>query len=52
MNKQLFMKVHRSYIVNIKKIQDIQDNSILINGKVIPISRSHKSDLMQRLKLF
>jgi DNA-binding LytR/AlgR family response regulator len=52
MNKQLFMKVHRSYIVNIKKIQDIQDNSILINGKVIPISRAHKSDLMQRLKLF
>ena len=52
MNKQLFMKVHRSYIVNIKKIQDIQDNSIMINGKVIPISRAHKSDLMQRLKLF
>ena len=32
MNAKEFMKVHRSYIVNLRKIKDIQDNSIVIEG--------------------
>ena len=46
-----FFRVHRQYIVNVEKIIDIQDNSILIRDKVIPISRSHKEGLMQKLNL-
>jgi len=46
-----FMKVHRSYIVNITKIVDIEHNSLVIDGKVIPISRSQRSELMRRLPL-
>jgi DNA-binding LytR/AlgR family response regulator len=46
-----FLRVHRQYIVNLDKIVDIQDNSILIKDKVIPISRSHKDSLMQKLNL-
>lgn len=46
-----FLRVHRQYIVNIEQIVDIQDNSILIKDKVIPISRSHKEGLMQKLNL-
>jgi DNA-binding LytR/AlgR family response regulator len=44
-----FMKVHRSYIVNLKKIKDIQDNSLVIEGKVIPISKTFKSDVLQKI---
>lgn len=44
-----FIKVHRSYIVNLKKIKDIQDNTLLIEGKVIPISKSLKSDVLQKI---
>jgi DNA-binding LytR/AlgR family response regulator len=51
MDSRIFMKVHRSYIVNTKKIQDIQDNSLLIEGRVIPISRSFKQDVLKRLKI-
>ncbi len=47
----LFLKVHRSYIINIKKIIDIEDNSVLIERDVIPISRSNRSELMKRLNL-
>ena len=46
-----FLKVHRSYIVNTRKIKDIQDNTLLINGNVIPISRAHKAEVMQRLRI-
>jgi len=47
----LFLKVHRSYIINIKKIIDIEDNSVLIKKSVIPVSRSNKPELMKRLNL-
>ena len=46
-----FLKVHRSYIVNLSKIVDIEDNSLLVGDKIIPISRSNKPVLMQRLNL-
>ncbi|WP_299683040.1 LytTR family DNA-binding domain-containing protein [uncultured Tenacibaculum sp.] len=47
----LFLKVHRSYIINLKKIVDIEDNSVLIEKDVIPVSRSNRSELMKRLNL-
>lgn len=47
----LFLKVHRSYIINIKKIIDIEDSSVLIARDVVPISRSNRPELMKRLNL-
>ena len=43
------MKIHRSYIINLSKIIDIEDNSVLIGKKIIPISRAHRSKLWKRL---
>lgn len=47
----LFLKIHRSFIINVSKIIDIEDNSVLIKKSVIPISRSNKGELMRRLNL-
>ena len=47
----LFLKVHRSFIINIKKIIDIEDSSVLIGKNVVPVSRSSKPELMKRLNL-
>ncbi|MBT8186875.1 MAG: response regulator transcription factor [Croceitalea sp.] len=47
----LFMQIHRSFIINYTKIIDIQDNSVLIDRSVIPISRSNRPNLIQRLNL-
>ncbi len=46
-----FLRVHRSYIVHLDKIVDIEENTLVINKKVIPISRANKSELMNRLNL-
>ncbi len=46
-----FYRVHRTYIVNMNKIEDIEDNSLVIGGKVIPISRANKPTLMARIHL-
>lgn len=44
-----FFKVHRSYIVNIAKIKDIEDSNLLIEDKIIPISRTQRPELMERI---
>jgi two-component system response regulator LytT len=49
--RSLFLKIHRSFIINIKKIIDIEDNSVLIQKDVIPVSRSKRPELMKRLDL-
>ena len=47
----LFLQIHRSYIINFTKIIDIEDNSVLIAKNVVPISRSNRPELMRRLNL-
>jgi len=47
----LFLKVHRSFVINTTKIIDIEDNSVLIGNNVIPVSRSNRPELMKRLNL-
>ena len=47
----IFLQIHRSYIINFTKIIDIEDNSVLIEKNVIPISRSNRPELMRRLNL-
>lgn len=46
-----FLKIHRSYIVNMNKIKDIEDNTIVVENKVIPVSRAYKSVLMSSINL-
>jgi len=42
-----FYKVHRSYIINIKKITEIEDTTVTtVNGVRIPIARQRKKGLM------
>ncbi len=47
----IFLQIHRSYIINFTKIIDIEDNSVLIEKNVVPISRSSRPELMRRLNL-
>jgi len=46
-----FIRVHRSFIVRMDKIEDIEDGSIVIGKKVIPVGASYKDDLLARLNM-
>lgn len=46
-----FLKVHRSYIINISKIDSIQDRYIYINKHKIPVSKTYREQLMASLNL-
>ena len=52
LSKGNFCRIHRSYIVNLNKVEEIDNNTISIAGKALPVSRSHKKELMNKLKIF
>jgi PAS domain S-box-containing protein len=47
-----FSRVHRSYIVQLEKINALEENACIIDGNRIPIGKSYKDNLMSRLNLF
>ncbi len=45
-----FIRVHRSFIVNISQIDEIATSHIVIARKAIPVSKSLKDELLNRLQ--
>ncbi|MDA7502249.1 LytTR family transcriptional regulator DNA-binding domain-containing protein [Chitinophagales bacterium] len=45
------VRVHRSYIINIKRIDSMEENEVLIQTKTIPVSRSHRSEFLKKLTM-
>lgn len=49
LNSKLFIRVHKSYIVSIHKIDSIQGNEIFIQSHRIPISRNYRDQVIQQV---
>ena len=45
-----FHRIHKSFIVNIDFLEFIEGNNGYFNGKELPISRSYKAGLIERIK--
>ncbi len=45
-----FLQVHRSFMINLDKIDDIEETTVSIGSKVIPVSRSNRSELLSRIR--
>lgn len=48
--KEYFVRVHRSYIVNLSQIDEVAAKHLVIARKVIPLSKSLRIHLMTRLQ--
>ena len=46
-----FVRIHRSYLVNLFKIDQLDDNYVFFNNESLPISKSYKKELTSKLKL-
>jgi len=44
----LFLRVHRSYIVNLQRIDSFEENRLFIQEKEIPISKSNRAEFIRR----
>lgn len=51
LNHDDFKKVHRSYIVNIKKIESINGNILRLGAREIQISKEHREELMRYINV-
>ncbi|MBX2897807.1 MAG: response regulator transcription factor [Cyclobacteriaceae bacterium] len=46
-----FVRVHRSYIVNIKHIENIDQANLQIGSKIIPISINYRASLLEKIRI-
>jgi two-component system, LytTR family, response regulator len=46
-----FIRVHRSYIVNLSMIDSVEDNTITVAGHLVPVGVTYQKALMSRLNL-
>jgi len=49
---QRFVRVHRSFIVNLHRIQALEDNAVVVEGKHIAVGQTYLRDVLQRLNKF
>lgn len=47
-----FLRIHRSYIVNLHHIQSFTQRAIFINNEEYPIGRKHQAEALERLNRF
>ena len=47
-----FCRIHRSFIINFGRINQIEENTVSVVGKVLPISRTYRKNLMKRMNTF
>lgn len=50
-NTRQFIKVHRSYIVNISKVDNIRENTLFVKGSEIPVSKACKAEVIRRFNI-
>jgi DNA-binding LytR/AlgR family response regulator len=49
LDKHSFIRIHKSYIVSISKIESIENNEIIIGSFHIPISRNYRDEVIERV---
>lgn len=47
-----FMQAHRSYVVNIDRVEKVGSNFVMVGDASIPVSNNYREALLQRLKFF
>ncbi|MCB0707580.1 MAG: LytTR family transcriptional regulator DNA-binding domain-containing protein [Saprospiraceae bacterium] len=51
LNEYQFVRIHRSFIVNLKAIESIEDDIVMIRDLKIPIGKTYKEEFMKRIQL-
>lgn len=50
-NDSQFLRIHRSFLINLNHIEAFEGNRVFINKKPIPISSAHKAEFTKRFKI-
>ena len=47
---QLFMRIHRSFLINIGHVDEVTENQVILAKKTIPLGAGMREQLMQRMQ--
>lgn len=50
LSDQLFVRIHRSYIINITQLDEVAESNVIINNKAIPLSAGLKDHLLEKIQ--
>lgn len=50
MSMQSFMRIHRSYLINITRVDEVAESYVLIEKRSIPLGTGMREQLMQRIQ--
>lgn len=51
LDQEKFIKIHRSFIINLNHVSSINENKVIINDQLIPIGSDYKEAFNKRLNL-
>lgn len=47
-----YLRIHRSFIVRIDRIDEIEDDTVSFGSKIVPIGKTYKQEVLNRIHLF
>ena len=50
LDTRLFVQIHKSYVVNVKRVEKFTGTNLCIKNKILPIVRTYKKELLVSLK--
>jgi DNA-binding LytR/AlgR family response regulator len=50
MQPRNFKRVHNSYIINLDKVERVEDNMVYLNGREIPVGKSYKEKFFSEIR--
>ncbi|MDN3657040.1 response regulator [Ferruginibacter paludis] len=50
MSMQLFMRIHRSYLINITHVDEVAESHVMIGNKAVPLGTGMREQLMHRMQ--
>ncbi|WNW01238.1 LytTR family DNA-binding domain-containing protein [Tenacibaculum sp. HL-MS23] len=50
LDTRLFVQIHKSYVVNVKRVEKFTGTNLCIKNKILPIGRTYKKELLASLK--
>ncbi|MEO8147082.1 MAG: response regulator [Bacteroidia bacterium] len=51
LNPERFIKIGRSFIINIHHVSSFSNDTVEINGNLLPVSKSHQKEFFERMKV-
>ncbi|PHS05910.1 MAG: hypothetical protein COA88_11580 [Kordia sp.] len=47
-----FVRIHKSYVVNMRAVEEIHPTSVLINGQKLPLAKSYYKSMMSKVNCY